>query len=222
MLRPTTKHEEDKKVAQQKGERLVQEGILTKLGIGAGRQTKACRTHQLVTRCQAGEASAFRELYDQHAAGVYRHLRLLIGPGPEIDDLVQVVFLNVFNSLSSFRGQSAFSTWLFRITVNIARQEIRIKGRQRRLTGAVVEAEKSVPQCTESTPEKDLASQQRIYEILESLSSKKRETFILFTYEGYSLEEIAELLDSTVSTIGSRLQSARKEILRVLTCRKTM
>lgn len=218
----TTKNEEGKQSAPEKGEEHMQAGFLAKLGIGVAKQTKASRTQQLVTSCQAGEASAFRELYEQHVCGVHRHLRLLIGPGPDIDDLVQLVFLNVFQSLRSFRGQSAFSTWLFRITVNIARMEIRVKGRRRRLEGAVAEAGKMTPQSVDSTPEKCLASQQHVYDILDCLPVKKRETFILFTYEGYSLEEIAELLGSTVSTIGSRLQSARKEILRVMNCRKTM
>jgi RNA polymerase sigma-70 factor (ECF subfamily) len=219
---PTTKQENGEKNAPKKGEKQVHAGILVKLGIGAAKQTKASRIQQLVTRCQAGEAAAFRELYDQHVAGVHRHLRLLIGPVPELDDLVQLVFLNVFQSIGSFRGQSAFSTWLFRITVNIARQEIRVKGRRRRLDGAVLEVGKITSQVAESTPEGELASQEHIYEILDVLPIKKREAFILFTYEGYSLEEIAELLGSTVSTIGSRLQSARKEILRVMACRKSM
>lgn len=199
----------------------VQVQVLEKLGIKPRKLTKADRTLKLVHRCQEGDQEAFRELFNEFATGVHRHLSLLIGPGPDVDDLVQLVFLNVFNSIGRFRGQSAFSTWLFRITVNVARQEIRLKGRHRRLGSAISEVNKVHAPISDTTPERRLTVQQQIYEVLNNINIKKRETFILYTYEGYSLEEIAELLDSSVSTIGSRLQSARREIMKVLSRKRT-
>ena len=76
------------------------------------------------------------------------------------------------------------------------------------------------PGETKGTPERLLSVQQQIYGVLDMLPYKKRETYILYTYEGYSLEEIAALLGSTTSTIGSRLQSARKEIVKLLAHRR--
>ncbi len=198
----------------------MQVGVLKKLGVKTKKLTKADRTQRLVVRCQRGDQDAFRELFEEYVSGVYRHLNLLIGPGPDVDDLVQLVFLNIFNSIKRFRGQSAFSTWLFRITVNVARQEIRVRGRKRRIGKAVNEVGKVQTSAVDSTPEKQLLVQLQIYEILNHLSAKKRETYVLYTYEGYSLEEIANLLGSSVSTIGSRLQSARKEIVKVLAHRR--
>ncbi len=198
----------------------MQVAILEKIGVKTKKLTKADRMQRLVSRCQLGDQFAFRELFEETVTGVHRHLSLLIGPGPDIDDLVQLVFLNVFNSIKRFRGQSAFSTWLFRITVNVARQEIRLRGRRRRLGSAVNEVGKVQSTAVDCTPEHQLLVQQQIYEILDQLPVKKRETFILYTYEGYSLEEIAGLLSSSVSTIGSRLQSARKEIVRILSYRR--
>lgn len=195
-------------------------GVLEKIGVTAKKQTKADRTVALVKRCQAGDQAAFRQLFEETVSGVHRHLSLLVGPGPDVDDLVQLVFLNVFNSVQRFRGQSAFSTWLFRITVNVARQEIRVRGRRRRLSSAACDVSKVVLLASEQTPERLLTVQQQIYRILDQIPVKKRETFILYMYEGYSLEEIAELLGSSVSTIGSRLQSARKEIVRLLAARR--
>ena len=176
-------------------------------------KAKPAPVSQLVTLCKQGDKDAFRELYDRHVAGVSRHLSLLLGPGEDVDDLIQLVFLNVFQSIKRFRGASAFSTWLFRITINVARQEIRSKTRKRRLDGAVKEAGELKQNLPSSTPEKKLADLEQVYKYLDKLSPKKRETFILYTYEGYSLQEIAELLNSSVSTIGSRLQSARKEVI---------
>ena len=195
-------------------------GVLENIGIEAASPTKADRIEQLVARCKDGDQEAFRCIYEEFAAGVYRHLSILIGPGPDVDDLLQLVFLNVFNSLSRFKGKSAFSTWLFRVTINVARQEIRSKGRRRRLGEAVKAVDEGKGIETAGTPERQLVVQQQIYEILDMLPYKKRETYILYVYEGYSLDEIAALLGSTTSTIGSRLQSARKEIVKLLASRR--
>jgi len=195
-------------------------GVLERLGIGVRPRAKANAINEIVARCKQGDAAAFRELFDRHVAGVYRHLKLLVGPNEDVDDLLQLVFLNVFQSIGRFKGESAFSTWLFRITINVARQEIRVRGRQRRLGTAIVDVGKVACFSARQTPESRLADWQRIYEILDKLSPKKRETFVLYMYEGYSLEEIARLLDSSVSTIGSRLQAARREILEALSAEK--
>lgn len=191
-------------------------GVLTRADSRGRNKTKADPVAKVVDLCKQGDPAAFRELFDRHIAGVHRHLSLLIGPSADVDDLVQLVFLNVFQSIGRFRGHSAFSTWLFRITINVARQEIRVRGRHRRLGSALTDV--SMVRGTEVrlTPENRLSTWEQVYHVLDRLSFKKRETFILYTYEGYSLEEIARLLGSSVSTIGSRLQSARKEILAIL------
>ena len=191
-------------------------GVLEKLGIGIRQRAKGDPIAEIVARCKQGDAAAFRDLFERHAAGVYRHLKLLIGPNEDVDDLLQLVFLNVFQSIKRFKGDSAFSTWLFRITINVARQEIRVRGRQRRLGSAIVDVGRVASVSARQTPESRLGDFERIYEILDRLSAKKRETFILYMYEGYSLEEIARLLGSSVSTIGSRLQAGRREILETL------
>ncbi|MDJ0763996.1 MAG: RNA polymerase sigma factor [Myxococcota bacterium] len=194
----------------------MQIGILERIGIAPAQSTKADRMRTIVARCQEGDEDGYRALFEECVDGVYRHLSLLLGPGADVDDLIQLVFLNVFNSLGRFRGRSAFTTWLFRITVNVARQEIRSRKRYRRLGTAVNDASKVQPQFVDYNPEQRLNIEQQIYEVLDQLTLKKRETFILYTYEGYSLEEIAELLGSSVSTVGSRLQSARREIVKIL------
>ncbi len=209
---PTNGQKEARKRAA--GHKDMTTGILEKAGIAAA--GKATPVARVVERCQKGDPDAFKELFERHVNGVHRHLLLLLGPDDDVDDLVQLVFLNVFQSIRKFRGSSAFSTWLFRITINVARQEIRGKMRRRRL-GAVVKEVTEVQEGTSvRTPERDLSNLQQVYGYLDRLSSKKRETFILYTYEGYSLQEIAELLDSSVSTVGSRLQAARKEIMSFL------
>lgn len=164
---------EDRKEAKRKtGEEPVNVAVLSKIGVRPKKLTKADKTRILVERCQAGDQVAFRELFDEYVAGVHRHLSLLIGPGPDIDDLLQLVFLNVFNSIKKFKGQSAFSTWLFRITVNVARQEIRMRGRHRRLGSAITEVGKTQDDAIQLTPEKQLLVQQQVYDILAQLPVK--------------------------------------------------
>jgi RNA polymerase sigma-70 factor (ECF subfamily) len=198
----------------------VEEGVIEKNGVAVERATRADRVLALVKRCQARDQRAFRLLFDETVDGVHRHLSLLLGPVPDIDDLVQLVFLNVFDAIKRFEGKSSFTTWLFRITINVANQEIRQRGRRRRLDSALSEAHRITVNASVNTPEKQIQVQREVYDILDELPLKKRETYILYMYEGYSLEEIADLLDSSVSTIGSRLQSARKEIVKILSRRR--
>ena len=195
-------------------------GVIEKLGIVAKRKARVDPVADIVASAKKGDPAAFRRLFEKHGAGVHRHLSLLIGPNEDVDDLVQLVFLNVYQSIGRFRGKSAFSTWLFRITINVARQEIRMRGRRRRLSTAICDVSKVARSGVKHTPEGSLSTWQQIYKVLDRLSPKKRETFILYMYEGYSLEEIARLLGSSVSTIGSRLQAGRKEILAIMASEK--
>ena len=195
-------------------------GVIEKIGIVAKRKARVDPVADIVASAKEGDPAAFRQLFEKHVAGVHRHLSLLIGPNEDVDDLVQLVFLNVYQSIGRFRGKSAFSTWLFRITINVARQEIRMRGRRRRLSTAICEVSKVARSGAKHTPEGSLSTWQQIYKVLDRLSPKKRETFILYMYEGYSLEEIARLLGSSVSTIGSRLQAGRKEILAIMASEK--
>lgn len=195
-------------------------GVIEKVSIIAKRKVRVDPVADIVASAKEGDPAAFKQLFEKHVAGVHRHLSLLIGPNEDVDDLVQLVFMNVYQSIGRFRGKSAFSTWLFRITINVARQEIRMRGRRRKLSSAIFEVGKVAGNRRKQTPEGSLSTWQQIYLVLDRLSPKKRETFILYMYEGYSLEEIASLLGSSVSTIGSRLQAGRKEILAIMASEK--
>ncbi len=76
-------------------------------------------TTALVTRCQTGDARAFRELFRLHRDAVARLVQRMTGPSADLPDLVQEVFLQVHRSLGDFRGEARFSTWLYRLTGNV-------------------------------------------------------------------------------------------------------
>src|SRR5258706_2743328 len=76
-------------------------------------------TDEMVARCQKGDSAAFRQLFTRHRSEVARLVFRMIGPKAELEDIIQEVFLQVHRSLKDFRGQSKFTTWLHRVTVNV-------------------------------------------------------------------------------------------------------
>ncbi len=86
----------------------------------------------LVARAQAGDQTAFRELYREHAGRVYALCLRLTGDGRDAEERTQDVFVRLWDKLSSFRGESAFSSWLHRLAVNVVLNERRTTGRRER------------------------------------------------------------------------------------------
>lgn len=168
----------------------------------------------LIRRAQDGEESAFRELFLRHRTDVARVVFRVLGPSPDVDDVTQDVFIHVYRSLKSFRGDSKFSTWLYRLTVNVARMHLR-KGRSRPQI-----ADAQVPEAPRAgddidTPDESLARNQRVkalYRLVEGLSEKKRAVLVLHDLEGVPAKQIAEMVDAPVLTVRTRLFYARKEL----------
>jgi RNA polymerase sigma-70 factor (ECF subfamily) len=83
------------------------------------RTMEADESERLVARCQAGDKHAFREIFLRHRSDVARLVQRMMGPVADVDDVVQEVFFQVHRSVKDFRGQARFSTWLYRVTVNV-------------------------------------------------------------------------------------------------------
>lgn len=168
----------------------------------------------LIERARSGDAAAFRQIFVQHRSDVSRVVYRMIGPGPEIDDVVQEVFLHVYRSLPSFRGDSKFSTWLYRLAVNVARMHLR-KGRSRPRFADVEVPEAPREGMPHDTPDVVVERQERVrtlYRLLDALSEKKREVVVLHDFEGVPAKEIAEMVGVPVLTVRTRLFYARKEL----------
>jgi RNA polymerase sigma-70 factor (ECF subfamily) len=88
----------------------------------------------LITRLQAGEAEAFETLFRQHFPKVYRQALHLLGTAAEAEEVAQEVFLTVYEKAHTFRGESAFTTWLYRLTVNAALSRLRRRKRRQEIT----------------------------------------------------------------------------------------
>lgn len=189
--------------------------------VGRARVGTRSQTHQgtndqaqLVARAQAGDERALRVIYERHERQVRGHLFRLLGPDSELDDLVQIVFSRAFAAIDRFEGKAAISTWLYRITANTTHNLLRQRFRRERMRQAVRafnigrEADRVQPSKVEARDEAQ--------RLLEQLSPDLRQTFVLYHYEGLTLQEISTILGRPVSTIGDRLTRARKKLRKIV------
>ncbi|HEX6747451.1 MAG TPA: sigma-70 family RNA polymerase sigma factor [Longimicrobium sp.] len=154
------------------------------------------------TLAAAGDAHAFGRLYRDHAARIHSLARRMAGEH-EADELTQDVFVRAWEKLRTFRGESAFGTWLHRLAVNLilARRAQQAKRRNRE---AGDEALEWTPGRS-ATPELAMDFETAVQRLPEGA----RQVFVLFDVEGYRHEEIAGLLEISVGTSKSQLHRAR-------------
>ena len=140
-----------------------------------------------------------------------RTLRHLLRDHSDIDDVVQEVFIQVFRSVGRFKGDSRFSTWLYRVAVNVGLMHLR-KRRHGPQTAAVAVPDEPAPEAASPASEA-MRSQKReaVQRILEALSEKKRVVFVLHDLCGKQAKEISDILDVPVLTVRTRVHYARKE-----------
>ncbi|HEY0468647.1 MAG TPA: RNA polymerase sigma factor [Polyangiaceae bacterium] len=170
----------------------------------------------LVERCKAADGLAFRELFRNHRADVARLVLRMTGRPGDLEDLVQEVFLQVYRSIKDFRGQSRFSTWLYRLTVNVVLMHRRAARSRPVLQTATDE---SFGADSRELPDEKLARARRVaafYRLLDRMSDKKRAAFVLHELEGLSPSEIAKVVGAPVLTVRTRLFYARRELLEML------
>jgi RNA polymerase sigma-70 factor (ECF subfamily) len=166
---------------------------------------------QCVRRAQAGDSEGYRQLFRLHVRRVHGLVRKMVGPGCDVDDLVQLIFVQAFRALPSFRGDAAFFTWLGRIAVRTTLRHAR-HARLRTLPMAEnANAATTVSPEGVSDARRALA---RFDAIVASLSDKRRAAFVLHVLQGHSLEEVATMLDARVGAVKVRIHDARVEIER--------
>lgn len=150
----------------------------------------------------------------EHGPHVARLLRRIFGPGSDIDDAYQAVFVEVLRSLPSFQGRSKLRTWIHRIALNVAYQEMRMQYREARVRAAD-DVEVVMEQVGTSADETARADSRRLlYAGLESLDPKKRIAVVLHDVEGYTLREIGEHLGRPLQTVASQVRSGRAQLAR--------
>jgi RNA polymerase sigma-70 factor, ECF subfamily len=173
----------------------------------------------LVKRAQQGDADAFASLFHAHKAKVYSVCLRMTNNTAEAEDLTQDAFLQVFRKLATFRGDSALSTWLYRIAVNTVLMHFRKKAlRQVSLDEPYNQDAKVVRREYGSRDDRLTGCVDRIAlaRAIKELPDGYRTIFLLHEVEGYEHQEIAELLDCSVGNSKSQLHKAKLRIRELL------
>lgn len=174
----------------------------------------------LVERCAAGDEFACAELVEEHQRMVYQLALHLLGERDEALDLSQEVFLRVFRTIHTFRGQSSLRTWIYRIVVNQARNRHRWWRRRHRSEQVSLDEHMALHGDHLSgngltAPDRVLARKElatRIWRALDGLPFEQRTAIVLRELDGLSYEEIAFSLGVAVGTVKSRLTRARQAL----------
>ena len=174
----------------------------------------------LVERAQRGDKRAFELLVEKYQRKLGRLLSRLVRDPGEVEDVTQEAFVKAYRALPSFRGDSAFYTWLYRIGINTAKNYLVAMGR-RAPTSTEIDAEdaeghESGEQLRDiNTPESLLLSKEiaaTVNAAIESLPEELRSAIQLRELEGMSYEEIAKLMGCPIGTVRSRIFRAREAI----------
>jgi len=173
-----------------------------------------------VLLCQKGDSEAFEVLVERHQKRMLNVAYRMLGDYDEACDVVQEAFLAAYRAIGKFRREAKFSTWLFGIVVNHARNRIRqVEGRSRHEARSIDDPVESnegslpreLPDCGESAVERleKKEIEARVQECIGTLEADQREVLILRDIQGFSYEEIGGLLKLADGTVKSRLFRAR-------------
>jgi RNA polymerase sigma-70 factor (ECF subfamily) len=168
------------------------------------------RVDDVVRRAQRGDVDAFEALYRTHAPAILALCRRMAGDERDARDLVQDVFVRAWQRLGSFRGDSAFATWLHRVVVNTALE--RARGEKRddaRFDGGDIDLHGHAIELT-------LDARIDLDAALARLPHGARVAFVLHDIEGYSHEEVAELTGTAPGTARAQAWRARRALIKLL------
>ena len=178
---------------------------------------------ELVEKAKKGDQGAFERLVLDNQNRVYSLALRLLGDREEAADLAQEAFVKAWQGLSSFQGESSFSTWVYRLTTNVCIDHLRKKKRREAVEPAVsLDDEDSgwaEPADWEGDPQKQLERSERgkaLARALERLPEWQRRALVLRELSGLSYQEIGEALDIDLGTVKSRIARARLNLRKIL------
>ncbi len=178
---------------------------------------------RVIDRVRRGDTAAFEELMTAHQTQVYNLALRMVGNEQDAYDIAQDAFLRAWRSLDSFRGESRFSVWLYRLTSNICLDFLRARQRQRTipLSALAPEAEDAEPEIPDEryAPEALLdrqALREELTAALTELSPEQRQILLLREVGGLRYDEIASALSLESGTVKSRIFRARQALCEIL------
>ncbi|MBA4740246.1 MAG: RNA polymerase sigma factor RpoE [Burkholderiales bacterium] len=182
--------------------------------------TEREKDHSLVQRVQRGDKVAFEMLFTKYQRRVSRLVSRFVRSEAEVEDIVQESFIKAYRALASFRGDSAFYTWLYRIAVNTAKNHL-VAASKRPISMTQFEKnddddfEEDSFMSDATTPESELVTKQiaeTVNKTMDELPADLREAIMLREIEGMSYEDIAESMGCPIGTVRSRIFRAREAI----------
>ncbi len=183
--------------------------------IGIDRAAEAARAEDsvLAAACQSGDLRAYERLYELQGARMKNLARNLLGNPLEAEDAVQDTFLKVQRNIGSFRGQSSFVTWTYRILVNTCHDARRKRVRKKEVANDdPAESPRPEPRAASSHPLLRLALERALAE----LTSHQRDVFLLYEVEGFHHAEIAAMMEITETASKNTLFQAKKNLRGML------
>jgi RNA polymerase sigma-70 factor, ECF subfamily len=175
---------------------------------------------EALARAQAGDHQAFAHLYSLHKRRIYSLCLRMVGNVAEAEDLTQEAFLQLHRKIATFRGDSAFSTWLHRLAINVVLMQLRKKGLSLiSLDEAMEPAAEEGPGRSFGTPDLTLAGaidRLALERAVAELPAGYRLIFILHDVEGFEHNEIAAMLDCSIGNSKSQLHKARLKLREAL------
>lgn len=178
---------------------------------------------EIIEKVLGGDANAFEELVLKYEKTVYNLALRMVGDRDDAFDMTQEAFIKAYGSLSSFRGDSKFSVWIYRIATNVCLDFLRSKSRKQQVSLTVSDdddedAQLDIPDPS-STPEQQLIkkiSMQSVEEGLKTLPDKQRQILVMRELGGMSYAEIGAALSLEEGTVKSRIFRARKRLCTFL------
>lgn len=170
---------------------------------------------KLIRRASGGDADAFNALMGMHERRMYAVALRMCGNPEDAQDCLQEAMLRVFRAISGFKGQSSFSTWVYRITMNTCLDELRRrKNRPGTSLDDLLEAGWTPKDSGESPEQHALRTEmgRKLQALIDELPQDMRSAVVLRDIEGYSYEEIAQITQANVGTIKSRISRGRQKM----------
>jgi RNA polymerase sigma-70 factor, ECF subfamily len=176
---------------------------------------------ETIRLAQEGDAAAFENLYQTHSRRVYALCLRMVGNPAEAEDLTQEAFLQTYRKIQTFRGDSSFSTWLHRVTVNIVLMKLRRKKHTEISLEESAEGDENSPSLHSQFGEADLRLTGSIDRInlqraIEQLPPGSKSIFILHDIQGYKHNEIGDILGCSAGNSKSQLHKARMRLRALL------
>jgi RNA polymerase sigma-70 factor (ECF subfamily) len=175
---------------------------------------------EAIERAKSGDADAFQALYERHKRRVYSLCLRMTANTAEAEDLAQEAFLQLYRKIATFRSESAFSTWLHRLSVNVVLMHLRKKGL------SVVSLEETTQGGEDDSPKKDFGTEDlalagsidrlHLQRAVDDLPPGYRTIFVLHDVEGYEHNEIAQIVGCSIGNSKSQLHKARMKLRDLL------